>query len=404
MERIKGQLQDEGELAKLVLSWIKCAKRPLTTSELEHAIAVEINEPQLDMENLYQVEDMVSVCAGLVTIDKESGIIRLVHYTTQEYFDRTWNTWFPDAEANIAAICVTYLSFNEFETGICQNDDEFEQRLQLYKLYQYASQNWGYHTGAASVVVSEVNSFLERKAQVEASIQPLLAIKRHSSDFGYSQRFPKNMTGLHLVAYFGVTAIVELLLEEGAEIDLTASDGQTPLHQASKNGHIEVAQLLLEKGADVNATDRGGLTPLYEASKSGHIEVTQLLLKEGADVNADDIYGSTPLQWASWNGHVEVVQLLLKEGANVNAANRGGWTPLHRAAKSGHVEVAKLLLEKGADVNAADRDGWMPIQWASWSHHVDVVQLLLDQGANIVQRRIERQHYIGQLRKDTRLS
>jgi len=83
MERIEGQLLDEEELAKQVLLWITCAKRPLTTSEIEHAIAVEVGQSQFDEENMCQVEDMVSVCAGLVTVDKESGIIRLVHYTTR---------------------------------------------------------------------------------------------------------------------------------------------------------------------------------------------------------------------------------------------------------------------------------------------------------------------------------
>ena len=41
MERIEGQLADEEELAKQALSWIACAKRPLTTLELEHALAIE---------------------------------------------------------------------------------------------------------------------------------------------------------------------------------------------------------------------------------------------------------------------------------------------------------------------------------------------------------------------------
>ncbi|KAF2182154.1 hypothetical protein K469DRAFT_752251 [Zopfia rhizophila CBS 207.26] len=60
MERIEGQLTDEKELAKQALSWITYAKRPLTTSELEHALAVEAEEPQLDEENLCQVDDIIS--------------------------------------------------------------------------------------------------------------------------------------------------------------------------------------------------------------------------------------------------------------------------------------------------------------------------------------------------------
>jgi hypothetical protein len=119
MERIRGQVKDQEELAKQVLSWITYAKRPLTTSELQHALAVEVGEFALDEENLPQIEDIVSVCAGFVAVDKESNIIRLVQYTTQEYFKRTQKDWFPDAETNITRICVTYLSFSIFESGFC---------------------------------------------------------------------------------------------------------------------------------------------------------------------------------------------------------------------------------------------------------------------------------------------
>ena len=83
---------------------------------------------------------MISVCAGLVTIDEESSIIRLVHYTTQEYFERTQSNWFPNAQTDITTICVTYLSFDEFGT-VCQDDEEFEERLQSNQLYDYASHN-----------------------------------------------------------------------------------------------------------------------------------------------------------------------------------------------------------------------------------------------------------------------
>src|SRR3984885_15109292 len=156
MERIRGQVIDSQELAKQVLLWITCAKRPLTILELRHALAVEIGEPELDEENLPEIEDMVSVCAGLVTVDEESDIIRLVHYTTQEYFERTQKDWFPNAEKDIAMICVTYLLYDAFETGFCLTDEEFETRLQLNPLYDYAARNWGRHARAASTVTEEL--------------------------------------------------------------------------------------------------------------------------------------------------------------------------------------------------------------------------------------------------------
>jgi len=376
MERIEGQLMDEEELAKQVLSWITCAKRPLTTSELEHALAVEPEESQLDEENLCRAEDMVSVCAGLVTIDEESGIIRLVHYTTQEYFERTQSQWFPQAESEITTTCITYLSFNVFESGLCQTDDEFEKRLQLYKLYDYASNNWGHHARAASILIPEVSSFLERKAQVEASSQALFAVKNYSANPRYSQGSPREMIGLHLAAYFGIETIVQLLLEKGADVNAADQGGWTPLYRASGMGHIDVVKLLLEKGAHIEAADRGGQTPLYRASGIGHIDVVKLLLEKGAHIEAANRGGQTPLHWASASGHIDVVNLLLEKGAHIEAADRVGQTPLHWASASGHIDVVSLLLEKGADVSAADQSGWMPIDDASGNGHMDVFKLL----------------------------
>ena len=98
-------------------------------------------QPELDEDNIPEIEDMVSVCAGLVTVDKESGIIRLIHYTTQEYFERTQASWFPNAQTDIAKTCVTYLSFDTFETGFCRTDEKFEARLQWNPLYDYAARN-----------------------------------------------------------------------------------------------------------------------------------------------------------------------------------------------------------------------------------------------------------------------
>src|SRR6266536_2827413 len=59
MERIEGQVPDAEVLAKQVLSWITCAKKPLTTSELQHALAVEVGEFEPDEENLPEIENMV---------------------------------------------------------------------------------------------------------------------------------------------------------------------------------------------------------------------------------------------------------------------------------------------------------------------------------------------------------
>jgi ankyrin repeat protein len=379
MERINGQIKDQEELAKQVLLWITCAKRPLTTTELQHALGVEVGESELDEENFPQIEDIVSICAGLVTVDEESSIIRLVHYTTQEYFDRTRDIWFPNAETNITTICVTYLLFNEFESGTCQNDKEFEERLWSSRLYDYVSHNWGHHARKASTLIPEVISFLKKQAQVEASSQALLAVKRHPSDLEYSQRFPRKMTGLHLAAHFGIEAAVKLLLAKGADVAAASSDGWTPLYGASLNGHIDVVKLLLDKGADVAAADSNRWTPLYRASSNGHIDIVKLLLDKGADVAAASSDGWTPLHTASFNGHIDVVKLLLDKGADVDLKDdRYGRTPLSRAVENGKEAIVKLLLATNSvEPDSKDIIGRTPLFYGAKNGNRATIELLL---------------------------
>lgn len=78
MERVRRQTREDRKLAERVLSWITYAKGPLTAVELQHALAIEPEMPALGDEDLDDIEILVSVCAGLVVIDDESGIIRLV--------------------------------------------------------------------------------------------------------------------------------------------------------------------------------------------------------------------------------------------------------------------------------------------------------------------------------------
>ncbi|KAJ6057041.1 ankyrin repeat-containing protein [Penicillium canescens] len=145
IKRIGTQPSMKRALARNVLSWITYAERPLTVEELRHAVAVEFGDKYLDEDNMPDVEEITTVCAGLVVVNEANNIIRFVHYTTQEYFERIREKWNRGIKVKIASSCLTYLSFNAFRSGSCGSYEEFQNRLEQYKLLDYASRYWGQH-------------------------------------------------------------------------------------------------------------------------------------------------------------------------------------------------------------------------------------------------------------------
>ncbi|GAP84015.2 putative ankyrin repeat domain-containing protein 50 [Rosellinia necatrix] len=367
MSRIESQVPDQIELAKQVLLWISCSKRPLTTSELQHALAVEVGKDEIDPENFPHVEDMVSACAGLVTVDEQSKIVRLVHHTTQEFFEQMQTHWFPNAHNDIATVCITYLSFSVFDAGFCQSESECEESLLLNSLYDYAAHHWGHHARAAAIETSDlVLEFLQSEPKVS------------------SQTVARLVTGMHLAAYFGLRDTVVALLAIGNEPDPWDTDGRTPLSYAAARGHEAVVALLLaNKSMSPDSKDLvHGWTPLWHAVVGAQVAVVKLLLDNDAiDPNCISHHGRTPLSWAAEKGCDAIVSLLVdNEQVHLNAIDpECGWTPLCWAAGNGHHEVIKLLLGK-PEVNPNAKDieyGRTALSWAAERGHKAAVKALV---------------------------
>jgi ankyrin repeat protein len=388
IRRIEGQLPGNFTLAKSVLSWITYAERPLTTRELCHALAVEVGESELDPDNIPDVQDMVSVCAGLVAVDEESNIIRFVHYTTQEYFERIRETWNPRAQQDIASTCLTYLSFDPFRSGSSSNNKELKRRLVENVFLDYAARNWGWHARTVQEQVYDLAlHFLQDDDLVSCAAQIMFVPEyKYKVRRGYSQRFIKQVTGLHLLVEFGLLYLLQKLLSEKSTkinvvVDSKDNHGRTALTWAATKGHEAVVRLLLARddvAADSKSND--GQTPLRWAAANGHEAVVQLLLLRGdVTVDSKDNYGRTPLSWAAGEGREGVVRLLLpRDDVAADSKDSNGWTPLMWAAKQGHEDVVRLLL--ALDDVAADsksNDGQTPLSLAAEGGNQGVVQLLL---------------------------
>ena len=101
------------------------------------------------------------------------------------------------------------------------------------------------------------------------------------------------VTVLHLAAGQGDEGVLTTLLRCSGPhaiqvVNIKDRAGRTPLHLAALGGHIQCVKILLEAGANANVTDnKGGQTPLTLAANKGNIEVVKLLLKYGADLRGD---------------------------------------------------------------------------------------------------------------------
>ena len=135
-------------------------------------------------------------------------------------------------------------------------------------------------------------------------------------------------------------------------------DGETALVQAAVNGNNDIVELLIEAGADVNVTRSDGDTALSGAVAIGDEQCVNLLIKAGADVNAGFSGGDSPLYMAVRSYNATCAQILLNAGATVNMKrDEDGSTSLMRAAETAQERLVTILLEAGADVNASNNRG-----------------------------------------------
>ncbi|PHH58807.1 hypothetical protein CDD81_4367 [Ophiocordyceps australis] len=219
----------------------------------------------------------------------------------------------------------------------------------------------------------------------EIHIQYLKLFKRHAKlETGMTSTDAYGQTSLTWAVINGLSMIVQLCLENGA--DATAKDkaGRTPLLWAVINEHVTIATRLLDMyGVDLNQADHLGRTPLSLAVHSGsEVMVEKILATPRVDPNAADQNGRTPLMMAAEKGHEGIFRMLMgARGINPDAEDKAGRTPLMFATISGHEVIVKLLLDSMyVSPNSKDQFSQTALGLAALNGRATVVRLLLSTG------------------------
>jgi ankyrin repeat protein len=233
---------------------------------------------------------------------------------------------------------------------------------------------------------------------------------------------------LHRAASDGHAAVVQLLIENQANVDARDGYGYTALHRAAMAGNNRIAEMLLDAGAytqphirttkaHTEPPHRMKITPLHLAAWNGNLKTARLLLSRGAKADATARHNVTPLHFAAGGGNLEMVELLIAHGADPLAKTPNNTSAMHFAASAGtlvvdyrcevadppfvlgggapdvvmltahcgdeHGEIVKLLLAKGAKVDQAGAFGYTPLHFAAGSFCVSATDALIKAGAEV---------------------
>lgn len=124
----------------------------------------------------------------------------------------------------------------------------------------------------------------------------------------------------------------------------------TPLHSACMMGRLEMAEILISNGARINLLDEDGLTPLHYAVKKGNTDLVSLLTDHGAFLNVQEPnMGCTELHFAACMGYGDIAGLLMEKGSCYTIRDDNGKTPLDYSFAYGQERIAFDMIGEGAD-------------------------------------------------------
>jgi hypothetical protein len=425
--------RNDFDVGRQIFRWAAVTKRPLTLAELREALATE--PLQKDWKAERQMNDMkkaVACCGNLIFVDEEEQTVHFTHSSVKQYLlsdalDKSLQSYkidLEEADADIGAVCVTYLNFSVFNTQVAPkainridvakvpstvlakalplsesankialrllrghgkssqathqvlaevsgNSGALKSRnvIDQFAFRQYARQHWLAHTKWINPTSTELRQ-MWRKLLDEAEWRDTLTgtpwtcedLKQLTLDvLDWTLGEDHYEMARYILAFGNITAAVEII-RDAATRDSTRL--MAIISSASVTRDLEI------------------LIALTSAARHGGMSIVERCLE--TENNRKGL--SVPLVAAARGGHLIVVERLLQElknwGIGVHHYEEDYMTALLVAARWGHKAVVERLLQKSTNDNVG-RARRYALEAAAAAGQSSVVEQILQRGGEI---------------------
>ncbi|RKP17949.1 ankyrin [Rozella allomycis CSF55] len=155
------------------------------------------------------------------------------------------------------------------------------------------------------------------------------------------------MTLLHYSVVYGNISAAKMFIQKGSPLNLKNREaGATPLHLAVKDGFLDIVQILVENGADVVVGDHVGHSSIHYAAIYDYAYILNyLIMTSHVHPDIPDLHGRTPLMWALFkNSSLLTVKSLVRLGADLNYKTTFNECPLNSALLSNSATLIDFVL------------------------------------------------------------
>lgn len=171
------------------------------------------------------------------------------------------------------------------------------------------------YSGQESVLVEAITlkkSFSFHEAIIAGKMEKIKEYLIKEKEVYLNQYSNDGFTPIALATFFNQTDIAKLLLEHGADPELSAKNPSkvNALHSAVAKENYELAKLFIEKGINVNAVQMQNVTALHSAVHRGNLKLVQLLMENGANKELTMDNGDTALLIAKREKHKSIEKYL----------------------------------------------------------------------------------------------